>query len=188
MTARAAVVVVGLVLLALAGCGVPAEDSPRLLPSFGPTGMPATAPPAPSPGLATEVLYFVRDGMLVAVRRGAASPLPAEVQLEQLLAGPTGAERDAELTSVLTGTQISAAVHVQGGLATVDIGSQPASTGRSDEVLAYGQIVCTLTSRPDVGSVTFRYDNQVLNVPRADGSLAPGPLTAADYASLLAPA
>jgi hypothetical protein len=57
---------------------------------------------------------------------------------------------------------------------------------RSDEVLAYGQMVCALTSQgADVGTVSFASGGQPLAVPRADGSLVAGALTIADYADPL---
>jgi hypothetical protein len=37
-----------------------------------------------------------------------------------------------------------------------------------------------------VDTVSFRYEDEPVGVPRADGSLAAGPLTATDYAQLVA--
>jgi hypothetical protein len=75
----------------------------------------------------------------------------------------------------------------QPGIVTVDIGERPAEAGRSDTALAFGQIVCTLATRPSAAAVGFTHSGQPLGVPRADGSLSPGLLTAADYATLLSP-
>lgn len=58
--------------------------------------------------------------------------------------------------------------------------------GRSDEILAFGQIVCALTSRDDVTTVAFLREGKSLGVPRADGSLPDQPLVRADYAPLIA--
>jgi hypothetical protein len=70
--------------------------------------------------------------------------------------------------------------------ATVSIAMPTEQGARSDEVLAYGQIVCTLTSQgAEVGTVSFVTGSEPLAVPRADGSLADGSLTIADYAGLL---
>ena len=49
------------------------------------------------------------------------------------------------------------------------------------------QVVLTLTSHPDVHSVSFTSDGQPVEAPLADGIIAHRPLTAADYASFLAP-
>lgn len=63
----------------------------------------------------------------------------------------------------------------------------PDNTGRTDDVLALGQIVCTLTSVAGVDTMTFTHDGIPIAVPRADASLSPGPLTFGDYATLVAP-
>jgi hypothetical protein len=66
---------------------------------------------------------------------------------------------------------------------------EPAGAGaRSDDVLAYGQIVCTLTGRgAEIGTVSFVSHGEPLAVPRPDGSLTGGELTISDYTSLLDP-
>jgi hypothetical protein len=187
---RAAVVAirvaVGLVVLSALACGVPAEDDPRPIEAAttGATSAPVR-PAGEESGPAIETLYFVRDSRLVAVRRAGSRPPSAENQLEHLLAGPTDAEHANGLSTALTGLDVTARVHVDGTAAVVDVGNRPDRAGRSDEVLAYGQIVCTLTARPDVETVIFHYDGQPVDVPRADGSLGRRPLVAADYASLV---
>jgi hypothetical protein len=176
--------------VAVGGCGVAAEDQPREIdpprgpfPAFG-----SPAPSSPETGAAAEPLYFVRAGKLVAViRRVRVAPtLPQHVQ--HLLAGPTDAERGAGLTGTLNGSIVVSGVTLSAGQVTVDVGDDPDESVRSDEVLAFAQIVCTLTARPDVTSVVFRHDGRPLGVPRADGSLSTAGLTAADYTALTAPA
>jgi spore germination protein GerM len=184
---RSAVVCVVLTL-GLAACGVPTERSPR---PIAPLETRSTGPSTPGASTSSsrfaEMLFLVKDGKLVAVSRPIDRPPTLDAELEHLLAGPTAAEHDAGLTSALTGLGITARVQLHLADAVVDLGNQPDETGRSDEVLAYGQLVCTLTARPDVDRVSFRYNGQPVGVPRADGSLAQQPLTAADYAILLAP-
>jgi spore germination protein GerM len=173
----------------LAGCGVTVERSPRpITPVIAtPTGgATPDATPSAVPGDLTEVLYFAKDGKLVAVRRSTKSPPTLEIQLQHLLAGPNDAERDTGLTSALTGLSVTAQVRLHERNATVDLGNRPDNAGRSDEVLAYGQLVCTLTTRVEVDTVSFRYDGQHVDVPRGDGSLVKQPLTADDYAILIA--
>jgi spore germination protein GerM len=185
-TAAAVLLVAGLVVSSTTACGVPAEDDPR--PIEAATAGASSAPAQPAgegSGPAVETLYFVRNSSLVAVRRAGSRPPSAENQLEHLLAGPTDAEHDSGLSSALTGLGITAQVRIDGTAAVVDVGSRPDRAGRSDEVLAYGQIVCTLTARPDVETVIFHYEGQLVDVPRADGSLGRRPLAAADYASLV---
>ncbi|MFY1576755.1 GerMN domain-containing protein [Verrucosispora sp. WMMD703] len=181
--------VVATVLALLGGCGVPAEDQPRAV-TPPPVPFPSTATAAPTAaetGAVTEVLYFSRDERLVPVIRRADQVPALDAQLRALLAGPTPAERDDGLTSALPGAFTSAVVELVDGLARVTVGLTAVDTGRIDGRLAYGQIVCTLSARTDVTAVLFLEGGTPLSVPRADGSLSSGPLTAADYAVLINP-
>ncbi|WP_341721264.1 GerMN domain-containing protein [Micromonospora sp. FIMYZ51] len=184
---RAVLVVVLFALVA--ACGVPAEDLPRAVtPPPGPFPSPATAAPAPvETGSATELLHFTREDRLVPVIRRVDQVPTVDTQLGNLLAGPTPAERDDGLTSALPGAFSNAVVELVDGQARVTVAPADAETGRNDQPLAYGQIVCTLTARTDVTAVIFLRDGAALSVPRADLSLSPGPLTAADYAVLISP-
>ncbi|MGS2616779.1 GerMN domain-containing protein [Micromonospora sp. LZ34] len=174
-------------VLVLAGCGVPAEDAPRTVPApHGPFPSAATGEATSPAGRVAEVLCFVRDDRLVPVeRRLDAVPSP-DAQLAHLLAGPSAAERDRGLTSSLPGAVANATVRITGTRADVEVDAVDDGAGRSDEVLAFGQLVCTLTARADVATVSFLRRGQPLGVPRADGSLAEQPLSAADYTHLIA--
>jgi spore germination protein GerM len=187
---RRSVLATALVLMATttAGCGVPTDGSPRPITVAGRSATATTAETAsPVPGRPAETLYLVRDARLVAVHRPAERAPAVDEQLRHLLAGPTDSERDTGFVSALTGITVTGMVEIRDGAATVEIGNRSDGTGRSDEVLAYGQIVCTLTGRADVRTVSFLHDGQPLRVPRADASLTDGPLTGADYADLVAP-
>lgn len=168
----------------LTGCGIPADDAPRVLHSpRSDYGSSSPAPDAFGPG--TERLYLVRDGKLVrTLRRVAVARTPQQV-VQDLLAGPTWAEQQDSRTSALSTMSVGATTLAQ-RRARAEIGAEPAQGARSDEVLADGQIVCSLTSQgADVGTVSFIRDGQPLAVPRSDGSLSTGPLTIADYAALI---
>jgi len=191
MTVRIPLLAAALTLLTAvaAGCGVPTERTPRPITVGGRQSATAVVQTAsPAPGVPVELLYLVRDAGLVAVRRPAERMPAIDEQLHHLLAGPTDAERNSGYTSALTGITVTGMVEIRGGDATVEIGNRSDGAGRSDEVLAYGQIVCTLTSRADVDTVSFLHDGQPLRVPRGDASLAYGRLTGADYADLVLPA
>jgi spore germination protein GerM len=167
----------------LAGCGVPLDDAPRDIRVPGE----ANASGGPSPGVAGSTvrrLYLVRDGRLVRVPRRVPAPRTPREQLDDLLAGPTAEESDEGLTSALT-TMTVTDLQLVDRRATIVLGDPSELGVRSDEVLAFGQIVCTLTSLPDVGTVSFVADGRPLRVPRADGSLTDSPLTIADYSALV---
>ncbi|TDB98586.1 hypothetical protein E1091_07615 [Micromonospora fluostatini] len=168
-------------LALLAGCGVSAEDRPRVIePPGGPHPM-VTTPPAEPTGQLTETLCFVRDERLVRVDRRVPSPSTPDTQIRYLVEGPTAGDRDAGLATALTGASRITGVRITGREALVDVADGLAGTGRTDEMLAFGQVVCTLTARPDVDLVSFLHDSRRLGVPRADGSLSTGPLTVSDY-------
>lgn len=175
------VVVSGLTLLIAAGCGVPVDDEPRDL-GAPRAGYGSSAPVPDGFGAAVERLYLVRDGMLVRVIRRVPAPRTPDNMLADLLAGPTVDERADGLGSALSTMSVTGMTIVQ-RRATIAV----ASPGeRSDEVLAYAQIVATLTSQgAEIGTVSFSSDGQPLGVPRADGVLSTAPLTIADYAELI---
>lgn len=176
-----------LALLLAAGCGVSAESQPRSLdPGSAPfrgIGESATAAPV---GAGRALVYLVRDGAIVAVVRRVPEPPTAEAVLAALVVGPSERESDAGLTTaVLSGTTLDRQ-EPSARVAYVDVPeTDETESGRSDEVLAYAQIVVTLTSLPSVTGVRFLRDGQPLDVPRADGSLARAPLTRRDYTALL---
>jgi hypothetical protein len=174
-------------LTTLAACGISAQDQPReVQPPPGPYGaLASNRPPSAEPGAVQEVLYFTKDGALVAVnRRVRGEPTPTDL-MRALLAGPTEAEQNRGIGSALSGIDIASNIRVVNGLATVDLTATPEGTGRSDEILAYAQVVCTLDARTAVTSVKFTRHGQPIGVPRDNGALAEGPLTTADYATLI---
>nr|WP_306208625.1 GerMN domain-containing protein [Actinoplanes sp. RD1] len=167
--------------LAAGGCGVPLDAEPR--PIETPGRIDASGNPVPNgAGSVALRLYFVRDGRLVRVPRRVPAPLAPRQQLDALLAGPTAEESADGLTSALTTMTVTGMTLIDRRATIMLAGGQPP---RSDEVLAFGQIVCTLTSQTEVGTVSFTAEAQPLVVPRADGSLSDTPLTVADYSGLL---
>jgi hypothetical protein len=192
VSARLAVVgaAITVVLALTAGCGVPTEDEARPLPTSGTVpGTGTVVEVSPSPvGTVAQPFYFVRRGRLVPVVRWIEPGTPLDALAQTLVAGPTPAEANADLTSALTGTVTVRGVRRSGTVAVVDIGDGPPEAGRTDEILAFGQIVCTLTARSDVNGVVFVRGDQPLEIPRSNGSLSSEPMTAANYADLIAPA
>jgi sporulation and spore germination protein len=173
-----------LAVLLLAGCGVPADDQPRDL-AHSQVAYGSDAPAPDRFGPAVERLYLVGDGELVRVVRRTPAPRSPAQMVQDLVAGPTRAEQQDGLTSALAQMRVGS-TSVSQRRAAVEIGAPPVPGARSDEALAYAQIVCTLTSQgAEVGTVSFTRDGQTLAVPRGDGSLSTGPLTIADYAELI---
>ncbi len=164
-------------------CGLPTESAPRDIPAQELT--PADAP-APVPGVRPTTLYLVRDGALAPVTRRTASTGSPRNALQLLVRGPSAGESAQGLSTALgPDSVVLDGVGVRGSTVTVALADTRAGLGRNDEVLAYGQVVATLTALPGVSAVLFVRDGAELSVPRADGSLAEGPLTRRDYAELL---
>ncbi|GAA3347074.1 hypothetical protein GCM10020358_60490 [Amorphoplanes nipponensis] len=178
-----------LVGILVSSCGVSTQSEPHAveLPRRPLTEPRASAATEGRAGGVAEVLCMVRDNRLVeTVRRLDAPPTPQE-HIDHLVAGPTQPERDRAMTTALVGSSLE--VRMAGdATAQVEITEADEGSARSDETLAYAQIVCTLTSRADVASVLLLRDGDRLEVPRADGSLSRGPLYGSDYTALIAPA
>lgn len=174
--------------VAATGCGVPTEDTPRVIEQPVPGRTPSTAPAVAASGPASERLYLVRDGALVAVQRRLPREPDPQHLLADLLAGPTEAEQGRGLRSALAGSDVVASVEVWGVTAYVEVPAAIEGTGRNDDVLAFGQIVCTLTSRDGIERVVFTRQGVAIGVPLPDASLSQDPLRAADYAGLIADA
>lgn len=179
-----------LLAAAVTGCGVQAENGPREV--NPPNGLShawaSETPPEPGPGAGAvqQRLYFVRDGELVAVTRNVDAQPGVDELVDDLLAGPTDAEQRDGLTSSLLGNDIVVGVQLSDGRATVELTAALDESGRTDQILAFAQIVCTLTAKDGITAVSFTRGGQIVGVPRADGSLSEAPATATDYATLLA--
>lgn len=170
----------------VAGCGVPTEDTPRLIDQPVPGRTPSSAPAVAASGPVSERLFLVRDGALVAVQRRLPREPDPQHLLADLLAGPTEAEQGRGLRSALAGSDVVASVEVWGVTAYVEVPAAIEGTGRNDDMLAFGQIVCTLTSRAGIERVVFTRQGVPIGVPLPDASLSQDPLRAADYAGLIA--
>jgi hypothetical protein len=176
-----------LAAVVLAGCGVTPEDSAREVEPPGGTrpAWPSQTPPPDDTGAVPERLYLILgDEIVPTIRHVSAEPSPEDLMAD-LLAGPTEAERRAGLTSALLGDDIITGVRVADNNAVVELAAGPDDTSRNDQVLAFAQIVCTLTAHPLITGVSFTSNGQAVAVPLADGSLSTGPLTTTDYAALL---
>lgn len=187
LTGRGLVTGLALAVLA-AGCGVGPERQARPLTSeeapFALLSRPTGA--AQPPGERSEQLLFIEDALLVPVSRRTVLVTPQSA-LSDLLTGPSVEERARGLTTALPAGAGPGQVRVEDGLASVSLGGELLDSGRSDQLLAFAQVVLTLAALPEVTAVRFLRDGQPLPVPRADGAIVEAPLTAADYRSLVAP-
>jgi hypothetical protein len=184
-----------LVLLGLAGCGVPSSGEPTTIPaSEVPYGLASPTPSASSSSaeqtmLAEAGIYLVTaDDVLV--RSGRELPdgrLETQLDglLEQLAIGPSAQELADELTTALPPEVELEVSDVEQGTVTVDIAGPVDLPTGAESRLAVGQIVLTATSLPDVEEVRLNFQGEPIDAPLPDGELTSQPLTADDFASFL---
>ena len=182
-------IMAALTLAAVVGCGITPESTSE--PIQPPPGIavttPSQTPDATPSGQTPEYLYLVKNDNLVRITRHMTNTPTIDSVLKDLFAGPDDTETAAGYTSALLGPSVVNSVKTNGGQAVVALAAPVADDARNDIILAYAQLVCTLTALPQITGVTFTNNGQPTSVPRGDGSLSALPLTAIDYADLLAP-
>jgi hypothetical protein len=169
------------------------SDEPSVEPS-GTAGSPTTSPtPVPSSTGTTIVrAYFWlgglpgSEGLVAVLREIPATKGVASAAVKALLAGPTDAEGNREIsTAVPDGSQLLS-LSVADGVATVDLSGEFESGGGSASVLTrLGQMVYTLTQFPTVKSVVFQIEGETRHVFSSEGVVLDKPVTRADYVDLL---
>lgn len=193
-TRRWSALLVG-VALAIAGCGVPADDEARRTPSGQVPEeffRPSTTLPPTTTTVATRfdvTLYYVdADDRLVPVDRTLEAAPSLEDLVAVLLEPPPASDVDGPLRTALAGTDepVVNAVSLERGVASVDLSVAFRSLPPSDQLLGIAQIVYTATGRSGVGRADFTLDGEPVDVPSGDGSLTSDPVARDDYTNLLA--
>jgi len=142
----------GPLLLVLAGCGGGRSSTPVTVTATT-TSPPPTAATAPATTQTAERrttmrVYFLRGEKVgPAAREVTGTRAVGRAALEQLLAGPTAAERGDGLTSALADGTNLLGLSIAAGVATVRLSPEP------DSRQAQAQVVYTLTQFPTVRSV-----------------------------------
>jgi spore germination protein GerM len=130
----------------------------------------------------------VRGDAVIVVSRDADAEADASLDavIDWVEAGPLSDPETASglLSEVPAGSVRD--VELRGGVATVSLTRGFADMQADAQLLAVGQLVCTLTARPGVGQVRFTLDGADIDVPRQDGSLTAEPVTRDDYRDLIA--
>ena len=199
MRARRRLVAFAGVVLAVgaiaAACGVPVQESPRferadrvpydlLDPPTTTTAPPPTVETAPHPST-TSLCFVTATGRLIVVQR-ATTTSDVAVVVRLLEDGPTASEQRFGLTTTITDPALVTSATASAGVAHVDLAPTSGETVSGAQNLAVAQLVCTITAQPGIGQVVFTLGGAPIEVPRGDGSLSAGPVTAEDYAALLA--
>ncbi|MER7243205.1 GerMN domain-containing protein [Kribbella sp. NPDC000426] len=188
---RAVLAVLAVVLLA--GCGVPVQRQPAPIdPGAMPsrlqgTGSPTSGPASATPGKPAIQVVFTRKDQLVTFVRDAPSPAPTDrlqTVISALLAGPNPTEQADGVTSALPPELTLTVAGVQGKRVDLELAGETDGRSATENVLAVGQIVLSVTALSTIDEVTFSRNGQPVEALLADGALTAEPLTAADYAAL----
>lgn len=169
----------------VAGCGVPTDEEPRALDrAAAPFRVFETQTPAQPDGEVQAQLYLVRNGQVQPVQRQVPLPGSAQQVLQQLFDGPTESESASGLSTALPSGLRPQGLEVRDRIAVVSLDGLDEQV-RTDQVVAFAQIVATLVARPEIDGVRFRARDRDLPVPRGDGSLTDAPVNRESYAEQL---
>jgi spore germination protein GerM len=176
------------VLACVTACGVPTHDSASKVKTrdvpFGLLNKENGSAASGGSGHEKVLVYFAKNGRLVASSRRLEPPVTVQSLLRSLSQGPNRVEITAGLRSALPDTSTFRRVSLSGGTARVDLARPFTSLSSSDQIVALGQLVYTLTARPGVGLVRFTLLGASTEVPRADGSLTATRVSRDDYLSI----
>ena len=173
------------VLVTGLSCGIPQDSHPNIVPggAIGPA-LGATPPGATAAPAGVDVtVFFVRADRVVPAGR-TADRGDVNAALQSLLSGPREQELAAGLRTAMTGPGDVRLLRTEGATAHVDLAAPFVAISGQEQILALAQVVLTATAVPGIADVRFSLEGQPVDVPRGDGTLSPGPLTAMDYASL----
>jgi hypothetical protein len=186
--------VAGVMIFALVACGDDAEpegdpgDSSSVSAPPGDSGSPDAETPPPAETTAVEVWFAGPDGLLVSIREIPATQAIGRASIEELLAGPTGPEASAGLSSAIPEGTGLLDISISNGIATVDLSREFESGGGSTSVMTrIAQVVYTLTQFPTVTGVDFRLEGEPVEVFSGEGLILEDPQRRKDWNDLLAP-
>lgn len=185
---RTRVVVVLLLLAGLTACGVPTHGSASKVRSkdvpFGLLRKQDGSAASADSGHEEALVYFAKNGRLVASSRRLEPPVTVQSVLRALGRGPNQVETAAGLRSALPDADPVSRVSLSSGTARVDLARPFTALSSGDQIVALGQLVYTLTARPGVGLVRFTLLGRATEVPRADGSLTAARVSRDDYLAI----
>ncbi|HEX7096258.1 MAG TPA: GerMN domain-containing protein [Acidimicrobiales bacterium] len=199
---RVAAVVLALVAVASAACGVPHDESieaianddvPYELLEPAPTASTSTtttAPPAGQPTSTTEApqrveLYFVRRDRIERRDRLVPNHIGLKDRLALLAAPLPANEVDAGFRSALP-PEFFTDVSTRGGVATVDLTAAFLELPPGEQVLAFAQITYTLTDLPGIGQVAFTLNGEAIPALDDEGVVVDGAVSEDTYRDIFA--
>lgn len=186
-----AVVLVALVAVASAACGVPKDSSPRAITAdkvpFGLLG-PSTTKPGEA-GASTGILvdvWFLGGGRLESATRTVPDIQPKTV-LDALVKGVADGDPPGISSAIPQNTQVLAAT-IDNGTLLVTLSKEIVTVSGPEQKQAFAQLVYTATEIPGVTGVQFRRvddSGQEADLePTTDTGSKQGPLTKSDFNTL----
>jgi Sporulation and spore germination len=185
-------------IAALGACGVPNDNDPRVISDAeAPIDLNPADDDAPAGGDEEVSLYFVREGNLVAVTRAAeAETLDIAIAglLGGLTEGETALEGGGQLTTRIPPETELRSVSEAGEIATINLGCAADATQTpecgvlglqgDDQILLFGQLVCTADAVPGISGVRIMQEGEPLDAPLPDAASTPEPVRCFDYRTL----
>lgn len=171
-------------------CGVPEQGLTVIEPSELPEALHPSSTTTVVVGTGGELagavqVYWIRDNRLVP-ESIAFESTPGVARITSILErGPGPGDRPDAERSLISQGDVIREVERDDEQAVVELDTAFAEAVGTDQVLALGQIVTTLTSVPGVQRVEFRQRGEPIDVPLPDGTLVRRALTRADYSSLI---
>lgn len=174
-------VVVGMLALT-AGCALGPQAQPVALSTNPARGQPTKHHTGAFTVKVSERVYLVHNGRLVEVSR--TTPL-RNTHLQTVMGAlfePLGfLERNEGLRSALPPSKQPVRVQVHGHLATVQLPEGFDGLAVSEQILALGQLVFTISANSDAFEMRFKAGKRAVPVPDGGGRLLTAPVTRDDY-------
>ncbi|MGZ8751039.1 MAG: GerMN domain-containing protein [Pseudonocardia sp.] len=183
------------VVVGLAGCGVPTSGDPTTIAASDiPYGLASPTPstptsPSPQTMLVQTGIYLVTPEETLVLRGREVGSGTRRDQLDALLdflaEGPTGTERDDELSTALPPEVRLDVEDLSASTVTIAISGPTDVPSGGQSRRAVAQIVLTATSVAGVDAVLLTLHGEPLEAPLPDGALTTAPLTARDFEPFL---
>jgi predicted small lipoprotein YifL len=161
-------------------------EEPTLPTTLPPSDEEPEEPAEPADQMFVEV-FFIKEGLSAeSVIRSVDLPAVAGNAIKALIAGPTPAEQDSELSTSIPTDTLLLGLTIEDGLATIDLSREFEAGGGSMNILSrLAQVVYTLTQFPTVDEVLFHLDGEPVEVFSGEGVVLGEPVDRSDYATIL---
>ncbi|WP_419553162.1 GerMN domain-containing protein [Candidatus Poriferisodalis sp.] len=166
-------------VIALAGCGLPTDETPRgvevpagVFPERDDQSVVGAAAQTPTTSL--HAVYFLRDGLLVELQRPLAAPVFLDAPLNNLLAGPTPTEAENGLESAIpAGTEVVDVQLLRNNVVSIHLNEVFFEVEGAQRVRAVAQLVLTASALArDSQGVLFYLDGVPQSLPDGAGTIA----------------